>query len=86
MALGIVETRGYTIAVEVLDAMCKAANVRTWEIKFPGGGHIALIVEGDVAAVSAAVEAGVNMISNSEDLISNFVIPNPHADLIPYLK
>lgn len=58
-AIGLIETRGLTPALEALDAMCKTANVRMAGFKRVGSGLITVIVEGDVAAVTAAVEAGL---------------------------
>jgi microcompartment protein CcmL/EutN len=85
-ALGIVETRGFCAAVEALDAMCKDARVSVKQIKRPGGGHVTLLAEGEVAAVASAVEAGVGAASRvGGDIICSHVIPNPHPDLAAYL-
>lgn len=85
-ALGIVETRGFSAAVEALDAMCKDARVSVKQIKRPGGGHITLLAEGEVAAVTSAVEAGVCAASRvGGDIICSHVIPNPHQELTEYL-
>lgn len=87
MALGIVETRGYTAAVEAMDAMCKDAKIDVEKVKLPGGGHVTLLAVGEVAAVNSAVEAGVEAAGRvGGDIISSFVIPNPHPDLARYLK
>ncbi len=86
MALGVVETRGYTAAVEAMDAMCKGAHVSVAEVKIPGGGHVTLLVTGEVAAVSSAVQAGVTAAEKvGGDRISSFVIPSPHPELDRYL-
>lgn len=87
MAIGIVETRGYTAAVEALDAMCKDAKVSVGRIEFPGGGHVTILAQGEVAAVTSAVEAGTAAAAKvGGDLICTNVIPNPHPDLMQYLK
>lgn len=54
---GLIEVSGVVAAIDCLDAMCKAANVRmvTWERKL-GGRLVTVIVEGDVADVTTAVE------------------------------
>ena len=44
MALGVVETRGYTAAIEAADAMCKDAQIEVKEVKVPGGGHRTFLV------------------------------------------
>lgn len=81
-AIGLIETRGLTPALEALDAMCKAANVKLVDFKRVGSGLITVIVEGDVAAVQAAVEAGLAAYPRTGgQLISSNVIPRPHPDL-----
>ncbi len=57
-SLGLIEVTGITAAIDCLDIMCKAADVRflTWEKKL-GGRLVTVIVEGSVSAVTAAVEA-----------------------------
>ena len=86
-AIGIVETRGYTAAVEALDTMCKDARVSVSKIERPGGGHVALIAEGEVAAVQSAVDAGTAAAHRVGGEVScSNVIPNPHPDLIQYIK
>ena len=56
-ALGMVETRGLVCVVEALDAMLKTADVSYAGQKRVGSGLVAVLVEGDVAAVKAAVDA-----------------------------
>ena len=86
MALGVILTRGYTTAVEAADAMCKDAQIEVKEVKVPGGGHVTLLTTGEVAAVISAVEAGVEAAGRvGGDIISSFVIPNPHPELATYL-
>ena len=85
-AVGLIETRGLPEALEALDAMCKAANIGLIETKRIGGGLVTLIVNGDVAAVSAAVDCGVSVLKrNGGEIVCSCVIPNPHADLSKYL-
>ena len=55
-ALGMVETRGLVCVVEALDAMLKTADVSYAGQKRVGSGLIAVLVEGDVAAVKALAD------------------------------
>ena len=55
-ALGMVETRGLTAAIEAADQMCKAANVALVGTEKIGSGLVTVMVRGDVGAVKAAVE------------------------------
>ena len=55
-ALGMVETRGLTAAIEAADAMTKAAEVTLVGTEKIGSGLVTVMVRGDVGAVKAAVE------------------------------
>ena len=57
-ALGMVETRSLTAAIEAADSMTKAANVTLIGTEKIGSGLVTVIVRGDVGAVKAATEAG----------------------------
>ena len=80
-AIGMVETRGLVALFEAVDAMLKAASVtfRTWEPV--GSGLVTAFVEGEVAAVKAAVDAGVVAARTVGEVISVHVIPRPHDDV-----
>ena len=84
-ALGFVEVSGTVAAVDALDIMCKAADVHlvTWERKL-GGRLVTLIVTGNVAAVSAAVEAAGE--KGIRPVVASNVIPRPHEELVRILK
>ena len=53
-ALGMVETRGLTAAIEAADQMCKAANVALVGTEKIGSGLVTVMVRGDVGAVKSA--------------------------------
>jgi len=80
-ALGMIETRGFTAMVEASDAMVKAANVELVGFEKIGGGYVTAIVRGDVAAVRAAVDAGVRAAEKVGEIVSTHVIPRPHANV-----
>ena len=77
-ALGMIETRGFAAMVEAADAMVKAANVELIGFEKTGGGGVAAIVRGDVAACRAAVDAGTRSAEKVGEVISTHVIPRPH--------
>ena len=60
-ALGMVETRGLTAAIEAADAMTKAAEVALVGTEKIGSGLVTVMVRGDVGAVKAAVESGLGV-------------------------
>jgi len=84
-ALGILETQGLTAILEATDAMLKAADVRLVGKEKIGAAYVTVIVRGDVAAVTAAVEAGSRAVGQLGKLIAAHVIARPHDDLIPLL-
>jgi len=57
-ALGLIETKGLTGAIEAADAMVKTANVVLTGKEFIGAGYVVVSVRGDVGAVKAATDAG----------------------------
>ena len=88
-ALGMIETRGLTAAVEAADAMVKAAEVTLIGTEKIGSGLVSVMVRGDVGAVKAAVESGTAAASRLGEIIATHVIPRPHTDvekILPSLK
>lgn len=85
-ALGLVETLGLAAGVEAADSMVKAANVTIVARQQVGGGMVAILVEGDVGAVKAAVEAGTMAASKVGKVLSSHVIPRPHTDVAAVLR
>jgi len=82
-ALGVIETQGFATAMEAADAAVKAANVQLGEWLKVGGGRVNVILRGDVAAVKAAVEAGVASASQIGKVLGQSVIPRPSEKLTP---
>lgn len=85
-AVGMLETRGLVSAVAAADAALKAANVSILRRpKSAGSGMVAVLLTGDVAAVTAAVEAGAAEARRVGELVSTHVIPRPVEGLGPVL-
>ncbi|HMO13787.1 MAG TPA: BMC domain-containing protein [Pirellulaceae bacterium] len=80
-ALGMIETKGFIALVEATDAMMKAANVKFVGWDKVGSGLVTVFVNGDVAAVKAATDAGASAASRVGEVVSVQVIPRPHGDL-----
>jgi len=80
-ALGMIETRGFAAMVEASDAMVKAAKVELVSYEKIGGGYVTALVRGDVAAVKAAVEAGVRGAEKVGEVVSTHVIARPHSNI-----
>jgi microcompartment protein CcmL/EutN len=80
-ALGMVETRGLTAAIEAADAMTKAAEVTLVGTEKIGSGLVTVMVRGDVGAVKSSVESGAAAAAKLGELIATHVIPRPHGDV-----
>jgi ethanolamine utilization protein EutM len=80
-ALGMIETRGLVGLIEAVDAMCKAANVTFAKWEPVGSGLVTAFVEGDVASVKSATDAGAAAAARLGEVVSVQVIPHPHEDL-----
>ena len=81
-ALGLIETLGFVGVTEAADAATKAAAVELSAVEQIEGGIISIRFLGDVGAVQAAVEAGVQAAQQVGTLVAHHVIPNPHEDLV----
>jgi carbon dioxide concentrating mechanism protein CcmO len=84
-ALGFIETQGFTAVFEAIDSACKAANVEVIGKEKLGGGYLTVVIKGDVAAVKAAVEAGVAKVGGLGKLIAGHVIARPSAAVLSLL-
>lgn len=80
-SLGILETFGITAAVEAADAMVKAADVEFTGYKSIGAGHVTVFVRGDVGAVRAALDVGIEAAQRVGELIGSQIIPAPHTEV-----
>ena len=84
-ALGMIETRGLTAAIEAADTMLKSANVEVVGTEKIGSGLVTVVIQGEVGAVKAAVEAGVENAQRIGEIVAAHVIPRPNADLVKVL-
>ncbi len=80
-ALGFIEMYGLVACIEASDAMVKSANVRLLQYGEISAGMVSIIVEGDVAACQASVNAGVAAAQRvGGKVITSLVIPRPTED------
>lgn len=77
---GFVEITGVVAALDALDIMCKTAEVKlaTWERKL-GGRLVTLVIQGDVSAVTQAVEAAAQKAIKKP--VACAVIARPHEEI-----
>lgn len=85
LAIGFIETQGFTAVIEAVDSACKAANVEVVGREKLGGGYIAVVVRGDVAAVRAAIDAAKPRVEGLGKLIATHVIARPSAAVLSLL-
>lgn len=77
-SIGMIETKGMIGAVEALDVALKAADVKFVRQDKVGSGLVSVTVGGDVAAVTAAVDAGAEAAKRVGEVVSVHVIARPH--------
>ncbi|MER1721002.1 BMC domain-containing protein, partial [Proteus terrae] len=77
----LIETKGLVACIEAADAMCKAANVELIGYENVGSGLVTAMVKGDVGAVKAAVESGLEAAQRVGTVVTSLVIARPHNDI-----
>ncbi len=94
-AIGIIEMYGFVTAISAADAAAKAADVKVIAIdtnKPPKPDEVAVPlisvvkVQGEVAAVRAAVDAAAAKAEQVSGLINSHVIPSPTDDTVKLAK
>jgi microcompartment protein CcmL/EutN len=82
-SLGCLETRSIALGIEAADHMVKAAEVDLMIAMPTCPGKYLIAVSGQVAAVSASVDAGMEPAGDS--LVDYTVIPSVHPQVVPAL-
>ena len=82
-ALGVLETFSAPSIIVAADAAAKAADVSLIEIRVARGmcGKSYMLLTGEVAAVTAAIDIAKNAVENGGMLLDSAVIPNPDKEL-----
>ena len=79
-SIGLIEIKGLAAAIMVADTMVKVATIQINGLeKTKGAGWITIKIEGNVASVTAAVEAGEQVAR--EHFITKKVIARPADDV-----
>ncbi len=85
-AIALLEVQALVAAITGLDAMVKAANVELIHVeKRLGGRLVTVVVQGEVSAVTAALEAGAAAAGEVGNVKCKEIIPNPHPDVMRFL-
>lgn len=83
-SLGTIEVLGLPAAIQAADVACKAADVHLIGYETTDGmGMVAVKIEGQVAAVQAAVAAGAAAAAQITKVFATSVIPRPSSQLDP---
>ncbi|MFQ9510347.1 MAG: BMC domain-containing protein [Lachnospiraceae bacterium] len=82
---GLIEVPSVSAAIDCLDIMCKTADVEvvTWERKL-GGRLVTVIVQGDISAVTQAVEATLDHAIKKP--VAHYVIASPHEETVKMVQ
>ncbi len=83
-AIGIVETSSIARGYEVADAVLKTADVKIVVNRTVCPGKYMVLVSGNVDAVNASIDAGVEIGGHS--VVDHFIIPNIHPDVFPAIN
>ncbi len=83
-SIGLIELGSIAAGYQVTDAMLKAADTELLLARSICSGKYMVMVGGDVAAVQAAVAAGVE--AGGFSVIDSFVIPNVHEAIFPAIS
>ena len=85
-AIALMEVQSLVAAIEGLDAMLKTADVRLIHIERRLGGRmVTIVIEGDVAAVTSAAEAGKAAAAQVGKVKLCEVIARPHPEIKKFL-
>ena len=85
-AIALLEVQAMVAAITGLDAMVKAADVKLIHVeKRLGGRLVTVVVEGEVSAVRAALEAGASAAAEVGNVKCCEVIARPNPDVMRFL-
>ena len=77
-AIGLFETRGVVGLTAGIEAMVKTADVECVAVERVSSGYFAAAIQGSIAAVRQAMEAGSEAVRRYGDLRSAQIYPKPH--------
>ena len=85
-AIALLEVQAMVAAIAGLDAMVKTADVKLIHVeKRLGGRLVTVVVEGEVSAVTAALQAGSLAAGEVGNVKCCEVIARPHPEVMKFL-
>jgi len=85
MALGFIETQGFTAVFEAIDTACKAASVEVVGKEKLGGGYVTVVIQGELSAVTSAIDTAKEKVNGLGKLIAAHVIARPSDAVLKLL-
>ncbi|WP_446528811.1 BMC domain-containing protein [Photobacterium swingsii] len=85
ISLGVIETVGLTAAIHAADAACKAAGVSLTGYRKAGSGLVSVYFEGEISAVKAAVDSGLDAIREQSASNMALVMARPDSSVLAML-
>lgn len=82
-AIGMIESTGLASAINLSAIMVKSANIELLSIeKTKGFGWMTVMIQGDVGAVKAAIDAAKSAAIARDAYVTSLVIPRPGDDIL----
>jgi len=81
-ALGIVETRGYAVQMQVADAMVKAARVEVVNVLTVANRVVCSLYRGAVDAVEEAMQVARTILADYPHFLCSAILPQPVPDVL----
>jgi ethanolamine utilization protein EutM len=85
-SIGLIETRGIVALTAGIEAMMKTADVQCTAVQRVSSGFFAAAVEGSVASVRQALDAGTQAVRQYGELRSAQMYPRPHEVSVVVLE
>ena len=85
-SLGVIETQGLVTAIQIVDAVCKAAGVSCIGYRKPGAGLVSVYFEGEISAVKTAIERGMEVARMYQKEATSLVIARPERCIVEALS
>lgn len=81
-AIGVIESMSMGSLIVAADTCVKASGVKLVELRLGSGigGKSYMVMTGDISEVKASMDAGVESIKESGNLVYYTVIPSPHKN------
>lgn len=85
-AIAVLETRGIVALSAAIEAMVKTADVQCTGVERVSSGYLVAAIEGQLAAVRQAVDAGTAAVKRYGNLRSAQVYPRPSRESAALLE